>query len=314
MTLKIVFAGTPEFAVPTLEALIEANHIICAVYTQPDRPAGRGRKIKQSPVKEFALKYDLPIYQPESLRDESVHKQLRMVDADIMIVVAYGLLLPKEILAIPKLGCLNVHASLLPRWRGAAPIQRAILAGDEVTGITIMQMDEGLDTGAVLEQISCFIQPTDGAEIIHDRLAKLGARTLILALENLLAGKTKSKIQEHDKATYANKIDKKEGELDWNLSAVELDRKIRAFNPWPVAYSHVNGEVLRIWQAHPGNMQADLPPGTVCAINPNSIVVATGKGVLCLQRIQLPNRNPLMIHQFLNAHHDFFVPGKTKFD
>ncbi|MEO6696481.1 MAG: methionyl-tRNA formyltransferase, partial [Gammaproteobacteria bacterium] len=233
--LKIIFAGTPEFAVPALQALLDSAHEVCAVYTQPDRPAGRGRTVQASPVKQLALRHRIPVLQPPSLKDASVQETLRALVADLMVVVAYGLILPAAVLSAPRLGCINIHASLLPRWRGAAPIQRAILAGDDQTGITLMQMDEGLDTGAMLVQRPCPILPTDSAKTLHDRLAALGAETLIETLGPLQDGTITARTQNGDAACYAAKLSKPEAVLDWRLDAAALDRKVRAFNPSPVA-------------------------------------------------------------------------------
>jgi methionyl-tRNA formyltransferase len=245
--LNIIFAGTPAFAAVTLDALIHSKHSIQAVYTQPDRRAGRGQKLLSSPVKERALRYDLPVYQPIHLRHPDDQQVMAAIKADVMIVVAYGLLLPKAVLQMPHFGCINVHASLLPRWRGAAPIQRAILAGDKKTGITIMQMDEGLDTGPMLYSTACPIEERDTSETLHTRLAQMGAEAVLKTLEQLET--IKPVLQDNTMATYAHKISKEEAVLDWQLSADELDRTIRAFNPWPIAQTCLGEQTVRIWEA-----------------------------------------------------------------
>ena len=239
--MKVIFAGTPEFSVKTLEALIHSSHSVVAVYTQPDRPAGRGRQLTKSPVKQLAEFNHIPVLQPTTLRDPVEQQKLMDFKADVMVVVAYGLILPKPVLSAPRLGCINIHASLLPRFRGAAPIQRAILAGDTETGITIMQMDEGLDTGAMLKKIYCPIEKTDTSATLHEKLAKLGADALIETLENLTT--ITPEPQDESKATYAHKISKEEAEIDWHTSAKELSQKIRAFDPWPVAFFKLGGRI-----------------------------------------------------------------------
>ena len=244
--LKIVFAGTPDFSVPALDALLTSGHDVIAVYTQPDRPAGRGRKLTASPVKARALEHGIPVHQPLSLKRPEEQERLAALAPDVMVVVAYGLLLPPAVLAIPRLGCVNIHASLLPRWRGAAPIQRAILAGDAETGVTLMQMEKGLDTGPMLATVRCPIGPDDTAETLHDRLAALGAGALVPTLERLDRGEITAEPQDDTQACYAAKLDKAEAVLDWRRPAVELERQVRAFNPWPVAQTGFQERVLRV--------------------------------------------------------------------
>lgn len=300
--MRIVFAGTPEFAAVALRALLEAGREVCAVYTQPDRPAGRGRRLRPGPVKRLAAGCGIAVYQPHTLNDPEVQETLKSLRPDLMVVVAYGLILPRAVLEIPRLGCVNIHASLLPRWRGAAPIQRALLAGDPETGVTIIQMDEGLDTGPILERAVCPIGPDDTAGVLHDRLAELGARTLLATITRLEQGRVQAQPQDERLATYAAKIDKHEALLDWDRPAVELERRVRAFNPWPVAYTWLPGSGrLRVWRARALAGAADRPPGTVLRADRSGIDVATGAGVLRLLEIQRPGRRPLDAAEFLNS-------------
>jgi methionyl-tRNA formyltransferase len=305
--LRLVFAGTPDFAAEALNALIQSHHEIVAVYTQPERPAGRGRKLTPSPVKELALKHQLTVFQPDTLKTPEAIEQLRTLDAHVMVVAAYGLLLPPEVLSVPRFGCLNIHASLLPRWRGAAPIQRAILAGDTETGITIMQMDKGLDTGAMLLKLICPITRKDTAASLHDRLATLGAKAIITALDQLptLAATP----QDDGQATYAGKLTKQEAIIDWQRPAEELDRLVRAFNPWPVAQTSVKGQTLRIWAAQPLTDNANAAPGTVIGCDKQGIDVACGQGVLRLTRLQPAGSKPMEVAAFLNGRPDWLTPG-----
>ncbi len=306
--MRIVFAGTSAFAVPSLEALLAAGHEVRAVLTRPDRPAGRGRKLAESPVKRHALARRLTLLQPQTLKGYAA--TLKPYDPDVMIVIAYGLLLPREILELPRHGCLNVHASLLPRWRGAAPIARAIEAGDAETGVTIMQMDEGLDTGPVLLEARTPILATDTAASLQDRLSTLGAQTLVEALARLDRGELIAQPQNEARACYAHKLQKHEGLVDWSLPAEVLHRKLRAFNPMPVAYTFWRDTRLRLWEvgALAPAEEARATPGTVVATGAGGIRVATGAGVLTITRLQPEGGRILSAAEFLNGYR--LAPGE----
>jgi methionyl-tRNA formyltransferase len=298
--MRIVFAGTPDFAVPPLELLLQGPHEICAVYTQPDRPAGRGRKLTPGPVKQLAERHGIPVFQPISLKDPAEQARLRSLVPDLMVVVAYGLLLPKAVIDTPRLGCVNIHASLLPRWRGAAPIQRAVQAGDEFTGITLMFIEPRLDAGPMLHKKSCRIGARETAGELHDRLARLGAEALAEVLPALEAGTVQPEIQDEALVTYAAKLDKDEAPLDWSRPAIELERQVRAFNPWPVATTEYRGDTLRVWRAEALDEPAGAEPGTVLARD-RTLDVATGQGVLRLLELQLPGGKRISAQDFLNA-------------
>jgi methionyl-tRNA formyltransferase len=310
-TLKILFAGTSDFAKAALETLINAGFNVIAVCTQPDKPAGRGQQLKMSSVKCFSLKHHIPVYQPATLRDQTVQHVLSDLNPDIMVVAAYGLLLPKAVLSIPALGCINIHGSLLPRWRGAAPIQRAILAGDEVTGITIMQMNEGMDTGDILLQSTYQLRVDETSATLFERLAQMGGEAIVSALRLIEKGELSAIPQDDNLACYATKIHKSEGFIDWENSAVQLDRAIRAFNPWPVAYSYLEGELVRIWRATPlFETAVRLPPGTIVAVTRDVIHVATGEGVLAISKLQFAGGKPLEVRDVLNSKPKKFIVGK----
>lgn len=299
--MKIIFAGTPEFAVPSLQMLLDSRHEVCAVYTQPDRPAGRGRKLTASPVKALALKANIPVFQPLALKSEEELQQLVSFDADLMIVVAYGMILPQTVLDVPKRGCINVHGSLLPRWRGAAPIQRAIMAGDEKTGVTIMQIVRKLDAGAMLHKEEYVIGLNDTASVVHDKLAQIGAVGLAKVLLQIDAGSVHAEEQDEALVTYAEKLEKSEASLDWSQPAEQLARKVRGLNAWPVAQTRYRGEILRIWQAEAMASDANAEPGTVICAGKN-MDVATGKGLLRLHEVQLPGGKRMAVQAFLSAH------------
>jgi methionyl-tRNA formyltransferase len=307
--LRLVFAGTPQFAVPSLQACLRSGAQVVAAYTQPDRPAGRGQKLAASPVKSAALAANVPVEQPETLRDARERERLRAYAPDLIVVVAYGLILPKSVLTIGRLGCWNVHASLLPRWRGAAPIQRAILAGDTETGVGLMQMEAGLDTGPLLLEKRTPIAPDDSGGTLHDRLAALGADALANGLARALRGEVLvATPQSADGMTYAHKLDKAEARLDWNDSAAALARKVRAFDPWPVAEAEIRGERVRIWAAEAVAVDAQAAPGSLVATHHcDAIDIATGDGVLRIRELQRDGGRRMQARDWLNARRDKVV-------
>ncbi|TMO28535.1 methionyl-tRNA formyltransferase [Pseudoalteromonas sp. S4741] len=305
--LRIIFAGTPDFAARHLQALIDSEHQIVGVYSQPDRPAGRGKKLKASEVKALALEHDLPVFQPQSLKTDEALEELSCLNADIMIVVAYGLILPKAILDAPRLGCLNVHGSILPRWRGAAPIQRAIWAGDQQTGVTIMQMDEGLDTGDMLHISRCPIDSTETSASLYAKLAELGPDALIDTINRLANGDITPEPQNDADANYAKKLSKDEANIDWSMDAEQIERNIRAFNPWPVCFTQMRGNTVKIYQANV--VEQSGAAGTVLASDKNGIVVACGKHALSISELQPQGKKPMAINDFLNGRSDWVTPG-----
>lgn len=307
-SLNIIFAGTPEFAAKHLASLYASEHNIIAVYTQPDRHAGRGKKLMPSAVKLLALDHGTSIYQPASLKNEEAQQELASLNADIMIVVAYGLILPKTVLDTPKLGCLNVHGSLLPKWRGAAPIQRAIWAGDKFTGISVMQMDEGLDTGAVLLEKSMAIIGAATSASLYDDLAELGPQILLETLENL--DNLTPTVQNNDEATYAHKLSKEEARIDWTLSAQQLARNVRAFNPWPFVWFIHNDESIKVWQVEVVESFGELTEGTIVNVDKNGIEVATGEHNLLLSIIQFPSKKAQPVADIINGKPALFVVGQ----
>lgn len=298
--MKIIFAGTPFFAEKALSALLSAQFDVIAVLTQPDRPSGRGMQLKPSPVKQWALQHGITVLQPISLKDIEIQQQLAAYQADVMVVAAYGLILPPAVLQIPRWGCLNIHASLLPRWRGAAPIQRAILAGDVDTGITIMRMDAGLDTGDMLLKKSCLITEKETADTLHDKLAILGAEAITEVLSQLEHGQLNAMPQDNLLATYAAKLTKDEAQLDWSREAKELERAIRGYNPFPGASTKINNIPVKIWQASVCDGLSGAP-GEVLAVEKNALVVACGNGAISLEILQKPNAKALSAPQFLQG-------------
>lgn len=312
--LRIVFAGTPEFAAEHLKALLASRHQVIAVYSQPDRPAGRGKKLTASPVKEVALAHQIPVYQPLNFKSDEAKAELAALNADLMVVVAYGLILPKVVLDTPRLGCINVHASILPRWRGAAPIQRAIEAGDNETGVTIMQMDVGLDTGDMLIKAFCPILSTDTGGILHDRLLTIGTPALLQALDQIQTGTTQPTKQDDSLSNYAPKLNKEEAALNWQLSAAELERKVRAFNPFPVAHTKPAGagdeDRIRVWAAKAVDKTLNAPLGSITQITPEGLWIACATGQLILEQLQLPGKKAMTVGEILRGHPTLFKVGQ----
>ncbi|MFZ7282607.1 methionyl-tRNA formyltransferase [Avibacterium avium] len=313
--LNIIFAGTPEFAAQHLAALLNSAHNVIAVYTQPDKPAGRGKKLQASAVKQLAEQHNLPVFQPKSLRNAEAQQTLQALNADVMVVVAYGLILPKAVLDAPRLGCLNVHGSILPRWRGAAPIQRAIWAGDKQTGVTIMQMNEGLDTGDMLHKVYCDISPDDTALSLYHKLEKIAPNALLEVLNGLQTGQFKPEKQDDALANYADKLSKQEAKLDWQLPARQLERCIRAFNPWPISYfvtmdKEGKEQSLKVYQANVLPHQ-NQPAGTILRADKTGIQIATVDGVLNLTQLQPSGKKMMSAQDLLNGRAEWFTVGKV---
>jgi len=307
--LRLIFAGTPEIAATLLSALLDTAHKIVAVYTQPDRQAGRGRRVIPSPVKTLAIRHGIAVEQPTTLKTETAQKILQQYQADAMIVVAYGLLLPKTVLTVPRYGCINVHVSLLPRWRGAAPIQHAILAGDRTTGVSIMQMDEGLDTGPIYQQIDCPILPTETSASLHDKLAQLAITPLLDTLTRLTNKQITTTPQADKHATYANKIHKHDACIDWGLSAHTIERMIRAYLPWPIAYFAHHNDTVRVLSANSVMTDTLVTPGTILRYDKQGLIVQTGQGALSIQQLQLPGKRSQPINDIVNGYPQYFTVG-----
>ncbi|MCO7363407.1 methionyl-tRNA formyltransferase (plasmid) [Enterobacter mori] len=308
-TLRIIFAGTPDFAARHLDALLSSGHKVVGVFTQPDRPAGRGKKLMPSPVKVLAEEHGLPIYQPASLRPQENQQLVADLNADVMVVVAYGLILPKAVLDMPRLGCVNVHGSLLPRWRGAAPIQRSLWAGDAETGVTIMKMDVGLDTGDMLYKLACPITNEDTSATLYDKLADLGPQGLIETLQQLADNTATPEVQDEALVTYAEKLSKEEAQLDWSLSAAQLERCIRAFNPWPMSWMMIDDQPVKVWKASVIDGDTSEEPGTIIEVSKQGIQVATAKGILNLESLQPAGKKAMSAQDLLNSRREWFIPG-----
>ncbi|MEX6159870.1 methionyl-tRNA formyltransferase [Providencia manganoxydans] len=309
-SLKIIFAGTPEFAAGHLAALLKTHHQVVGVLTPPDKPAGRGKKLTPSPVKILAEEHQIPVFQPTTLKKEENHQWIKEHDADLMIVVAYGFILPKAVLDIPRLGCLNVHGSLLPRWRGAAPIQRSIWAGDAESGVTIMQMDEGLDTGDMLYKAKCPIMPEDTSATLYDKLAVIGPEALIATLDLISKHQCAPEKQDGSLANYAEKLSKEEAKIDWKLSAEQIERCIRAFNPWPMSYFTIQEQLIKVWNAEVIAKEHNEKPGTIISADKNGICIATANGLLNITQLQPPGKKAMSAQDLLNSRREWFVPGQ----
>ena len=307
--MRIVFAGTPEFAAEHLKALLDSPYEIVAVYTQPDRPAGRGQKLMPSAVKALAVAHGIPVLQPQTLRNAEAQAELAALQPDLMVVVAYGLILPQAVLDIPRLGCINSHASLLPRWRGAAPIQRAVEAGDTESGVTVMRMEAGLDTGPMLLKVATPISAEDTGDSLHDRLAQMGPPAVVQAIAGLADGSLQGEVQNDALATYAHKLNKDEARLDWCRPAVELERLIRAFNPWPVCHSTLDGESVKVLAANVAAGKGE--PGEILSASKDGLVVACGDQALSLTRLQLPGGKALSFSDLFNSRREKFAAGKV---
>ncbi|MDE1225068.1 methionyl-tRNA formyltransferase [Vibrio aestuarianus] len=308
-SLRIVFAGTPDFAARHLAALLSSEHEVIAVYTQPDRPAGRGKKLTASPVKQIAVEHNIEVYQPENFKSDQAKQQLAELNADLMVVVAYGLLLPQAVLDTPRLGCINVHGSILPRWRGAAPIQRSIWAGDSETGVTIMQMDIGLDTGDMLKIATLPIEATDTSASMYGKLAELGPQALVDCIADIASDKAIATKQDDALANYAKKLSKEEAKIDWSMDATFIERCVRAFNPWPMSHFDVAENTIKVWQSRVEAQTSKQPVGTIVKADKSGIYVATGNGLLVLEQLQVPGKKALPVQDILNARASWFEVG-----
>lgn len=306
--LRIIFAGTPDFAAKHLAVLLETKHQVVGVLTRHDKPAGRGKKLTPSPVKILAEEHGIPVFQPTTLREPDNQQWIKNQNADLMIVVAYGLILPQAVLDIPRLGCLNVHGSLLPRWRGAAPIQRSIWAGDQETGVTIMQMDAGLDTGDMLYKATCPITSEDTSATLYDKLAITGPKALIHTVDLLSSGQCSPEKQDDSLANYAEKLSKDEARIDWQQSAVQIERCIRAFNPWPMSYFIVQEQLIKVWQAEVIAQGHNQRPGMIISADKKGISVATGNGILNITQLQPPGKKAMSAQDILNSRREWFTP------
>ncbi|MCE7556970.1 methionyl-tRNA formyltransferase [Aliivibrio fischeri] len=309
--LRIIFAGTPDFAARHLSALIDSHHEVIGVYTQPDRPAGRGKKLTASPVKELALEHNIPVFQPENFKSDEAKQELADQNADLMVVVAYGLLLPQAVLDTPKLGCINVHGSILPRWRGAAPIQRSIWAGDTETGVTIMQMDIGLDTGDMLKIATLPIEATDTSASMYDKLAELGPVALVDCLSDIADGSATAQKQDDELANYAKKLSKEEAKIDWTMDAIAIERCVRAFNPWPMSHFSVEDKAIKVWQSRVESYTGDATPGTIIQADKTGIYVATGSDAIVFEQLQVPGKKAMGVQDILNSRKEWFEVGNT---
>ena len=308
-SLRIVFAGTPDFAARHLAALLSSEHEVIAVYTNPDRPAGRGKKLSAPPVKQLALEHEIPVYQPENFKSDEAKQELAALNADIMVVVAYGMLLPQVVLDTPRLGCINVHGSILPRWRGAAPIQRSIWAGDKETGVTIMQMDIGLDTGDMLSIATLPIEATDTSASMYEKLAGLGPDALVECLADIASGKAVAEKQADELANYAKKLSKEEARINWSDDAAHIERCVRAFNPWPMSHFEAAENSIKVWQSRVAEQTSDKPAGTILQADKTGIYVATGQGVLVLEQLQVPGKKAMSVQDILNSRASWFEVG-----
>ncbi len=308
-SLNIVFAGTPAFAIPSLQAIANSPHNLIGIYTQPDRPAGRGQQLQISAVKEWALAHNVPVHQPLNFKDQQAVQELSSSKPDLMIVIAYGLILPVSVLSIPRFGCINVHASILPRWRGASPIQHAILHGDTKSGVTIMQLDAGMDTGDVLEIRECLLKGNETATVLHDQLAELAIAPLLDTVNKIAAGQISAQAQDHQLATYAPKILKEHAKIQWDKTATEIEQQIRAFNPWPIAYTQTQDINLRIYKAKIADTTKSYTPGEIIEISKEGLLVATGSKGLLIEQLQFPGGKVITVNDWINAGRKYLQVG-----